>query len=278
MNILAFNRPHYLERVLKSLQDQTVRIDQSRITVWIDGYSGSKDAVRLKRNRTEQTLEVAKKFLPNASFIVRNKNVGIAGQYHEAELASFSIDSDIAFFFEEDLVLSPRYLEALLQLESLTRGIESIGRISAHGYGRGHAPVNSTIGVRSSMRTWGFGLRRHLHLASQPYLDVYMEIINQKPYWRRDANAIFSEMKALGVNLGSQSSSQDSVKGSIAKSIGISGITTNARLAKYIGKTGEHKMLLSSLTKRRQLFATSIDDDFSVTAQDIHDFLETTKT
>ncbi|MEN9923379.1 MAG: hypothetical protein RIS09_893, partial [Actinomycetota bacterium] len=250
MNILAFNRPHYLERVLKSLHNQTVRIDQSRITVWIDGYSGSKDAVRLKRNRTEQTLEVAKKFLPNASFIVRSKNVGIAGQYHEAELASFSIDTDIAFFFEEDLVLSPRYLEALLQLESLTRGIESIGRISAHGYGRGQAPYNSTSGVRSSLRTWGFGVRRHLHLASQPYLAAYMNVVNKKPYWRRDANAIFSEMKALGVNLGSQSSSQDSVKGSIAKSIGISGITTNARLAKYIGKTGEHKMLLSSLTKR----------------------------
>jgi hypothetical protein len=105
-----------------------------------------------------------------------------------------------------------------------------------------------------------------------------MEIINQKPYWRRDANAIYSEMKALGVNLHSHSSSQDSVKGSIAKSMGISGITTNARLAKYIGRTGEHKMLLSSITKRRQLFATSIDDDFSVTAQDIHEFLETTKT
>ena len=43
LNILAFNRPKYFEKVLKSLTLQTVQLDPSLTKIGIDGYRGSRD-------------------------------------------------------------------------------------------------------------------------------------------------------------------------------------------------------------------------------------------
>lgn len=272
VNILGFNRPKYFEKVLESLTWQTVQLDPSLVTIWIDGYRGSRDESRNQTNNTEKTIQLAKDYLPESNLVIREHNVGIAMQYRAAEEQSFRINSDIAFFFEEDLVLSPHYLEALIDLEIKTRNFPQIGRIAAHGYIKDRKDLKRTTGVGRSMKTWGFGMRRSLHEASMPLLGKYYEVLAGTSYFRRDSEAIRSVLVGLGLE--ANATSQDFVKGRIASHLGFTGVTTCGRLGRYIGRSGEHKSLLTSFLRHKGLFNTRFDTTWSVSTNDIQEFLD----
>lgn len=271
VNILAFNRPKYFEKVLQSLSSQTIQVDPARTTIWIDGYKGSRDESRNRRDNTEKTMQLARKYLLGSNIVVREGNLGIAMQYRHAEAQSFNTSTDIAFFFEEDLVLSPYYLEALLDLEMKTRDFPQIGRIAAHGYIKDRKDFKRTTGVARSFKTWGFGLRRSLYETSKPLVTQYYELLDGTAYYKRNDAAICSMLSSLGIEV--HATSQDFVKGRIAAHLGFTGITTYSKLGTYIGRQGEHKSLLTSFLRHKGLFNTSIDTTWSVSADDIEKFL-----
>lgn len=272
LNILAFNRPKYFEKVLKSFTLQTVQLDPSLTTIWIDGYRGSRDEGRNRGDYTEKTIQLAKDYLPGFRLVIRESNVGIAMQYREAEAQSFRTNTDIAFFFEEDLVVSPHYLEALLDLEMKTRNFTEIGRIAAHGYVKNRREVQRTNGVGRAMQTWGFGLRRRMYEASLPMLSKYYEVLDGTSYYKRDSERIQTVLLELGLEV--KETSQDYVKGRIARHLGFTGISTYSQLGKYIGRTGEHKSLLSSFFRHKRLFNIQLDTTWSVSTTDIRKFLD----
>lgn len=272
VNILGFNRPKYFEKVLESLTRQTVQVDPSLTTIWIDGYRGSRDESRNRTNNTEKTIQLATNYFPGANLVIREHNFGIAMQYREAEAQSFRTNADIAFFFEEDLVLSPHYLEALIDLEIKTRNFPQIGRIAAHGYIKDRKDFKRTTGVGQSMKTWGCGVRRSLYESSLPLLGKYYEVLAGTPYFRRDSDSIRSVLLELGLEV--NATSQDFVKGRIASHLGFTGVSTYGQLGRYIGRSGEHKSLLTSLFRHRGLFNTRFDTTWSVSTTDIQEFLE----
>lgn len=272
MNVLAFNRPQYLEKVLSSLRDQTISLDNNLTTFWIDGFQGSRDEHRWHRNRTQVVSKLAKEYFPEARFVIRDKNHGIAMQYREAEAYSFSLNTDVAFFFEEDLVLSRYYLEALIDLEEKTRSFPQIGRFAVHGYIREAQDSLGAHQINEAGVTWGFGLRRRQYEALLPLMSQYYDLIAGDSYWKRNHEAIRKMMLSHGIY--QQATSQDRIKSSFARKLGFLGISTRSQLGQYIGRTGEHKTYLTSLTRRRGLFGRAFDESWGVQSQDVEDFLQ----
>lgn len=241
--------------------------------MWIDGFQGSRDQHKWRKDRTEEVRKIALKYLPDANMVIRDRNFGIAMQYRDVEAHTFSLDTDIAFFFEEDLVLSPLYLEALIDIEQKTREFKQVGKIAAHGYVRGRGEIETIHGVGVGAMTWGFGLRRKQYEESLPFLNQYYELISNDSYWRRNDESIHSLLLTFGIEV--KATSQDAVKGGIARKLRFVPISTMSRLGKYIGRSGEHKSIWSSHTQHKKFFDITMNDSWHVTRDDIVNHLAT---
>ncbi len=164
--------------------------------------------------------------------------MGIARHYALVEQQAFQdTAANWATFFEEDLVLSSRYLEILATLISFVDAEPRVVQVSATG---------DTI-LTKDMRTdalypmwhaWGFALRRDHFRERTTIVNKYLETIADLPYFMRDEEDVRSAL--VGFGLYPIASSQDYIKQEIRRHFGRLAVTTARSYGRYIGKDGEH--------------------------------------
>jgi len=111
INIFAHSRPHYLQRCLDSIKQQTVK--PWSVTVWVDGVENKFSGRRTCRPEDhEKVIEVAENHPVVTDLQVMDENLGVA-------IMQFEVYEDLCHrrdlhrfhtFLDDDVVLGPDYL------------------------------------------------------------------------------------------------------------------------------------------------------------------------
>jgi len=229
--IISFSRPVLLERLLLSLRQQTQPIDFGNIYLFQDGGS----------NLFDDCIQVFKKCMPEGRIIAADKNLGIALNIDRAERFAFEVlGVDVAYFFEDDLILGENYLAVLSQLCEFAINEPRVGYFAAYGNHRAgldEQKERSAEVVRMAWK-WGFGLTKRQWSRQREIIEPYLDIIRRDIYRLRDAKAIFAYYETLGYS--SPGTSQDGAKDVAGHVLGTAKIMSFACFARYEGREGEH--------------------------------------
>jgi hypothetical protein len=242
VNILAFNRPDEFARVAASLAAQD--FGQAALHVWIDGYNGSADEDRGKPDLTAAVAQLAEQLLPRAAIHRFEDNLGPARIYDVAEnFALAQSGAPFVLFFEDDLVLGPHYLEALILLMEMARTRDDVAIVTAHGYAHeylGEARrLRLTAGLTYVHSMWGFAVKRAHLIERKEFLDAYVAIVARDRYHRRDGRVIKQLFIDHGVGF-VVGTGQDYAKHAALWLFDRCALTIPVRLASYIGVDGLH--------------------------------------
>ena len=239
--VLSFNRPHYLEAVLRSLKAQTVPPSTNEVILFQDGYRSKNGRDITDPRLIERCVDLFRTIFPGSKIFGSTDNLGVAWNFARAENHVFGeLGAEAAFFFEDDMVLSPHYLTALRALTEIALKEKRIAYVAAYGDHR----VTMIDQRRAAHKLipmdhkWGFALTRHQWVAQRELLEPYLEIVSRNDYSARDHKAIREYFGKLGY--GSIGSSQDGMKDVASCVLGTTKIMTLACFGKYIGEIGVH--------------------------------------
>jgi hypothetical protein len=239
--IMSFNRPGLLAEVLNSLKSQTIAIDEAKIYLFQDGWQS-----RFTEELADDSLQndCVKRFrdiFPGGHVLQSSVNLGIALNLDRAEHLLFEeLEAGCGLFFEDDLLLSPHYLDALLQLANFAMAEPLVGYVAA--YGDHKAPLESqraspTKIVRMA-HNWGFALTRRQWLRQREIIDGYLSIVREKEYASRDHKQVETYFASLGFAL--NGSSQDAAKTVASLVLGTTCLMCFPCFGHYIGTEGAH--------------------------------------
>lgn len=240
---MSFNRPDYLEAVLKTLVRQAdAELVQRPIALFQDGsmnpFSGQRRAREEDITRCEKLF---REYLPTGVVHSSRDNLGIALNFERAEKYVFEeLSADAAIFLEDDLVLSPHYINSLDHLIGVALNDERIGHVAVYGDHRAglSQQMKSPEAYVLLEHNWGFGLTRRQWARNRQYVDQYLNIVKNCDYTLRDNNAIRNLYEAW--HMRPPGNSQDVTKTLACCVTGAVKLNTNACLGKYIGAKGIH--------------------------------------
>jgi hypothetical protein len=240
INIICFNRPDYLEQLIISLKNQTLLIAQENIYFWIDGYLNSKDQFLGRPNRTSDTVKIILKHFPQSKLTATPVNLGIAHNYWRAELNSFEVlNAKSAFFIEEDMQLSPKYFEILIEMDSKLSEDLDVSHLSPTG-DISHSASDVDSQYQAFGHNWGYLLRAWHHFERKELLEEYLTFISLQPYYQRMQKEfdILEHFYSKGVLIAG--TSQDGMKDGLRNFFRRVSVTTKEVWASNIGIVGEH--------------------------------------
>ncbi|HKO18625.1 MAG TPA: hypothetical protein VJU82_07045 [Acidobacteriaceae bacterium] len=237
--ILSFNRPYYLEPVIESLAAQTALKDRS-VFLFQDNAVSPHSGTRYAEDRDiEACVDIFRRAFPAGTVALAEHNLGIARNFLRAEETLFKQHQyDAAYFFEDDMVLSPHYLTMMDQICAFARTNDRVGYFGAYGMLR--MPLEEQRRLCHAMRRltfhWGFGLTyRHwsdLRRWLEPYYR-HTEAMDYKDPRRQEASR---EYRERGVPV--TTANQDVMKQIGTTQLGRVSINTTACFANYIGAHG----------------------------------------
>jgi hypothetical protein len=238
--IMSFDRPDYLRQVLASLRAQTQTLDDRHVHLFQDGAVNASGERFAKDEAVKECIELFRAFFPRGKVWRSRRNIGIALNFKRAEERLFANARNThVYFFEDDLVLHPSYLDLLDHMAALTATYEpAVGYFTVHGNFR----IEDSEQIRRRREldlmghNWAFGLRRSHWLNMQPLLAEYYRSLGTAPYRRLPARQIIARMRALGVPL--NVASQDDAKKAITYALGAVALGTVQVAARYIGERG----------------------------------------
>ncbi len=189
----------------------------------------------------EECIEAFANQFPSSRIFSGERNLGVALNFDRAEEYFFSeLGADAAFFFEDDLILSPYYIDAVEKLMGMALNEPRLGYVAA--YGDHHASLveqkRSPTELILMRHKWGFGLTKRQWLLQKPIVEPYLEIIRRCDYRARDHDAIRAYYRTLG--LGSAGTSQDAMKDVASALLGTAKGMTYVCFGKNIGEHGLH--------------------------------------
>jgi hypothetical protein len=241
--IMSFNRPNYLAETLMSLKAQANgTLDGREIHLFQDGainlYS---KIIYADKADIAACIDIFKTAFPEGQVHSWNDNIGICENFYRAENYVFhERQFEYAYFFEDDLVLSPVYLEMMEILQNFAARAPRLAYFSA--YGDYYAVPEEVQERRRELvnldHHWAFGLRREHWAKIREYLTGYYKIVRGEDYARRDHNAIFEYFADRGAV--PRGSSQDAAKAWACDQLGLWRCRTFVPYARYIGSTGAH--------------------------------------
>lgn len=240
--VLSFNRPQYLAAVLDSLSRQVPQVDPRRIHLFQDGAVNAYSGIRYAEERDVQNCTtIFRDIFPQGTTHVSAANVGICENFIRAENFAFrTLNAPFAYFFEDDLVLSPRYIATM---DVLRRDFASQPRIA---YFNACGRYKETVDVQEANKfaivdmghVWGFALRQAHWKAMQPMMSQYFKLVVGRDYRQRPnagIRALFREWK-----YDKEATSQDSAKDIVTNALNCWRASTYVCLARYIGEQGTH--------------------------------------
>jgi cephalosporin hydroxylase/glycosyltransferase involved in cell wall biosynthesis len=240
--VMSFNRPNYLAKVLTSIRNQNgIELSDRPILLFQDA---AVSPITGKRYADDSQIELAvrtfKSVFPEGKVMLAEHNLGICRNFRRAESYVFEfLKAECAYFFEDDMVLSPNYFSIMDRIADFALTSGRIGYFAAYG--------NHTIPLEEQMRRssvvgrlehhWAFGLVRHHWLELNEWLKPYYDMLEPFDYRDRPTPEIIQYYRARGLPVGV--SSQDDVKKVGTYKLGRASINTIAVFAKYIGEKGE---------------------------------------
>jgi hypothetical protein len=229
--VISYNRPDLLQRFLESLKQQTVAVNPARVALFQD-HGDPAEA---------RCVEVFRAAFPEGEVFQADSNLGVALNIDRAERHVFeTLGAEVAYFFEDDLILGPHYLEALGQLAEFALAEERVSYVAAYGAHRIDAAeqVARSTELVPMDHKWGFALTRRQWERQKPIIEPYLEIIRQRPYRQRDHAAIKAYYRKLGY--GVAGTSQDGAKDVAGAVLGTAKLMSLACFARYEGRDGLH--------------------------------------
>src|SRR5271165_512772 len=118
---MSFNRPEFLEPVLASIVKQRfVNLDEHEMHLFQDGAVNRYSCVRYARDEdVECCVGLFKLYFPNGTVHRSPENIGVCENFLRAETYAFEQRGfECAWFFEDDLVLSPAYFRMMYTLQA----------------------------------------------------------------------------------------------------------------------------------------------------------------
>ena len=238
--VLSFDRPHYLKPVLKSLRAQIS--PQDNVTLFQDGaFNRFSGRMKADPARIKECVRLFRAIIPWGKIVESDHNLGIAFNYERAETHVFEgLGSERALFLEDDMVLSPNYLDVTGQLLAMADQDARIGYVAAYG-DFWASQSEQRAGARQLMpmhENWGAALTRTSCLAERPFRKAYLDLVRDVDYSRRDHERIIEFYAQRGWK--TNTTSQDAARWIACLERGAVRITTKACHAHYIGAKGEH--------------------------------------
>jgi hypothetical protein len=241
--VMAFNRPALLKPVLESLRaQQGAAIEARAIHLFQDGAVNKYSRMRYAEDADiAGSIAVFQSVFPNGIVHASPQNIGVCENFLRAEEFLFTEqNAECAYFFEDDMVLSPAYLAMMDRLQWYSRGARMVAYFAA--YGDYYASPEEIAARRDQCITldhhWGFGLFRHHWSRIRNQLEDYYAIVLGTDYSRRDHHAIYDMYRKLGAC--PRGSSQDAAKAFFAAQLGLWRVRTVQPFARYTGKEGAH--------------------------------------
>ena len=238
--IMSFNRPHYFEQVLQSINEQTDKdVD---FYLFQDGAI-NKYSWRRCANQSDITkcIELYEYYIPKGKIHIQDTNVGTAENFNKAEEVLFEdYNYDSILFLEDDLVLSPWYISIIKKMLEAYNETE-VGMVCA--YGDHNISLDAQFKYPNMVKPidhlWGYATTKDSWEQRKPYYDEWFnQFIKGKDYVTRDHRKIFEWYNEIGFK--TLASSQDAAR-TIAMlracQIGVATVTNNGE---YIGQIGQH--------------------------------------
>jgi len=240
INVMSFNRPHYLERVLLAIKacesGYDIRLIQDGA---VNAHSGNRHA---KKEDIQECVDIFHRIFPNGEVHHAGHNRGVALQYRHAERACFDYDEyEAAIFIEDDLEIGPQYIQILAYLYEVTKDIEQVGTVSAYGPDRFVSIEEQEADSRKlvhSKPNWGFLVSKKRWEATYSILEQYMDLVRDCDYRERPEAEILEWVHENGFSV--NSTSQDTAHAIACAHVGQARLTTCTRNAHYIGAEGLH--------------------------------------
>ena len=239
--IMSFNRPDLLAEVLKSLKSQTIGFDQKQIHLFQDGAQSRFTQEPADDSLQNECVKCFRDIFPNGQVHQSPVNLGVALNFDRAERLFFEeLEAECGLFFEDDLFLSPHYLDALLQLANFALAEPLVAYVAA--YGDHKVPLESQRSARAKImpmaHNWGFALTRRQWLRQREIVDGYLSIVRDKEYALRDVKRIAAYYASFG--FAHPASSQDGAKAVAGYVLGTTRLMSSSCFGHYIGKEGTH--------------------------------------
>lgn len=238
--ILSFDRPAYLRQVLRSLRRQLSQDDT--VILFQDG-AWNRHSLRQKANPSaiEACVKLFRQYFPRGQVMKSGENLGIAWNYERAENHVFeTLMAKAALFLEDDLVLSPNYLDVIDKLLSFAIADLRVAYVSAYGdfWASRSQQEKNLHQLRHMHENWGAATTRQAWLAERAFRLQYLELVRDIDYSLRDNRRIEKFYADRGWS--TRITSQDCARWIACLERGAVRITTASCHAKYIGVRGEH--------------------------------------
>jgi hypothetical protein len=241
--VMSFNRPDYLRQVLASIAAQEgVEIEKREVFLFQDGavnaYSGR---VCAEEADIAACIAVFQEIFPNGTVLASPHNLGVCENFLRAEKKFFeAMQAECGYFFEDDLVLAPRYMAVMDGMRQAAARSGQVGYFACYGHLQASAEEqqrNAQL-LRRLGHLWGFGLFRQHWLEMQPVMAEYYAMVVGKDYKARPSAEIQKRYRERGILVGV--TSQDDVKKAVTYSLGRVALNTQICNARYIGEIGLH--------------------------------------
>ena len=242
--ILSFDRPHYLKEVLNSMRRQTgVALEEFDFYLFQDGLRNAVSGrLAASEGAVNECCAAFQAAFPSGQVRLAPGNLGVGLNFLRAEFDIFRGASpyEQALFFEDDMVLSPRYFAICLRLLDMMQIDPRIGMVAAYGSFVSTADEQRgwSNGLVHMSQNWGFGLTRSFWERRQAVLDRYYEIIEFADPRHLPHDQIYEYFHELGY--GQAATGQDGaidIATCHLDAVRVMPFVSNAR---YIGATGLH--------------------------------------
>jgi hypothetical protein len=145
--IMSFNRPHFLAETLQTLlAQQGGDFDTREVHLFQDGSINRWSRMRYASEQDIQScLDLFRQAFPRGRIHYTGENIGICENFCRAEAFFFEMNSfSTAWFFEDDMILSPMYFRMMEQLQRYAAMTPRVAYYSAYGnYYASHTEVAS---------------------------------------------------------------------------------------------------------------------------------------
>lgn len=251
IGVQLFNRPKYAERLLLSLSKQSSNVNQNRLHIFIDGYSGSSYEINGTADRTTEIETLAREIFPESKIVKFETNQGVARLHQYLQSTVFSAATNWATFFEEDIELEPSHLQEIENLIEIVDDFDEVVKVacfqSAPAGGvlsRGVAGFYKGIGTKAYAERQNFFetksnmIEEFLRIESLPNLRKYPATKGTTMVKDSVRIALLSNPNALGVPI--RSFNKDLAIDAYLYKIGKLHVVTKPNLASDIGIDGMH--------------------------------------
>lgn len=242
--LITYARSDYFEEVLNSILNQKINgkifSDYFDLYIFQDGLLKDDTPYNIKGHETIKAICANQ--VPKSNFITQKENLCVALHFDFIERLFFEEqDREWAAFFEDDLVLSPGYLETLICMAESFKNDERVAMFNCFGMSA-QEPLEIQEKNKNSLvcmdHHWGFGIYQSVWRKRQAFVDEYLKMIDQTPYRKRNHKRINNWLSYSGFK--PRATSQDYIKACSISAMGMIKVSSFANFGTYIGKTGLH--------------------------------------